>query len=71
MNTSAPALPDSSEASPAQEMAQLLQMHRKLLAMLWTLIEQNRELIDALGEVVDDVEGVEPRTYLDGTPVKN
>jgi signal-transduction protein with cAMP-binding, CBS, and nucleotidyltransferase domain len=57
----------SFDESPA--LGQLLQMHHDLLQMVGALLEQNQQILEALTEVAEDDE--EPRTYLDGSPVRN
>ena len=69
-STSAPDLRSLSGASPAQEMALLLQMHQELLTMVGSLIEQNRDLMAALTDGIVDPEDQAPRSYLDGSPVR-
>jgi hypothetical protein len=69
--------PASSESCLLLVVQQLLQMHQEQLEAVGTLVKQNQVIIDqnqqmleALNMAIDDVEGGEPTSYLDGTPVK-
>jgi hypothetical protein len=56
-------------ASYDASLARLAQMHHDLLQMVGALIDQNKQILEALTDVVDEDD--EPRTYLDGSPVRN
>lgn len=75
----APVIPAGMRYEPlpdlGKEVALLLQMHKELLSMVGALIEQNKrilrqneEVLAGLTDVIGDSD-IEPRTYLDGTPV--
>jgi hypothetical protein len=56
-------------ASYDASLARLAQMHLDLLQMVGALIDQNQQILETLTDVVDEDD--EPRTYLDGSPVRN
>jgi hypothetical protein len=55
-------------AGPTQGLEQLVVMHHELLSALGALIEQNQQILSALGQVTQDWSD-EPTGYLDGSKV--